>query len=299
MPRTISIIDYRSWLDLHEQGKSIAKIAKETKHDIRTIERGIEVAQRESDIRVARSGLIKEALQSHQGDLVEVIESLRTAIILPMRTLSLPVGFAPGQQIALPKITAKYDFSREWSIKFEIETNMKWELFDEHMKHDPVLKLIAHWRTALANHLEAKRTLLQQFADIIQKRTGLKIVDNIVKAPKEYLYPAGIGVLYFHLLNWMCGNTNKLENNLKEGEVYLNYGKDNISILIAPGATEKYKQEILTAFEKIEKSEFVDETIKTYGVLEETTQKASRAIEDLFLARMVPGHCRVCRRLGL
>ncbi len=43
----------------------------------------------------------------------------------------------------------------------------------------------------------------------------------------------------------------------------------------------------------------INELLLTYQVVEEATQKANKAIEELSLTRLVPGQCRVCRRLGL
>ena len=301
MPKKIPLIEMRDWLEQSERGKSVAAIARDKGHDVRTIARGIGQVRRELDIRLARSEMLRDALQRHQNDLAEVIEFLQSAVVVPSLNLALPAEGATQQMITLPHASAKYERNQGWIIRFGMEESIKWELFQEHMRRDSIWKLLSQWKNAVVMHLEARLALRRKLVSLLREKTGLDVIESVDKAGKSYLLPAGIQSIYVHTLNWTLGISSKvsLEQELKAEDPYLHYGQERTPILLVPGLVNECKAKVLTAFSELQKSPIINQIITSYHTVEETTQKASKAIEELSLLRLVPGQCRVCRRLGL
>ncbi len=62
---------------------------------------------------------------------------------------------------------------------------------------------------------------------------------------------------------------------------------------------EKCMADILDAFESLQSVSEIKKLQQTYENLKTSTYKARRATEEISLLRLVPGRCRVCRRLGI
>ena len=301
MPKKIPLIEMRNWLRQYEQGKSVAAIARHVRHDVRTVTHGIEQARHESEARAARSEMLKDALQKHQDDLAEVIESLQSAVVVPPLNIVLPVEGTAPRRITLPQASAKRESKNEWTITLGIESSTKWELFQEHMRRDSIWKVISQWKNAVAAHLEARLVLSEKVISLLREKSGLDVMESVEKAGNNYLYPAGIQAIYAHTLNWALGISSKvsLERELRASDPRLYYGQERIPILDAPGSVDEYKVKVLSVFNELQKPAVINQIITSYQAVEEITHKASKAIEELSLLRLVPGQCRVCRRLGL
>lgn len=298
MPKKIPLIEMRKWLRQYEQGKSVASIARRVRHDVRTVARGIEQARHETQARAARGEMLKEALQKHQEDLAEVIEALRSAIVLPPSSVVLPTKGSAFQRVSLTGGTAERSNSG-WTVTLDIEGGMKWELFQEHMRRDPIWKVIFEWKKAVAAYLQASFVLRQRVLKVLREATGLEFIESIDKAGNRYLYPAGAQFIYELIVNSALGISKyaNLERELRIDDPHLNYGQERIPILTAPGAVDEFKAKVQLVFAELQKPAITKEIVTSYMAVEDITRKASKAIEELSLLRLIPGQCRVCRRL--
>jgi hypothetical protein len=176
---------------------------------------------------------------------------------------------------------------------------MKWELFQEHMRRDSIWKLLSEWKNAVAAYLQASHMLNEKVVNVLREKTGLDLIETLDKAGSKYLYPAGANFIHEYIVNseLRISPGINFEKELKTEEPHLNYGRERIPILTAPGEVDKYKTEVLTAVGELRKSVVTNQIITSYRIVEDITYKASRAIEELSLLRLVPGQCRVCRRL--
>ncbi len=302
MPKKIPLIEMRKWLRQYEQGKSVAAIARRVKHDIRTVTHGIEQARHESETRAARSEMVRDALQKHQDDLVEVIELLQAAVVvLPPLNFALPLEGVTLRRIAMPKASAERQDSNDWTVTLDMESSTKWELFQEHMRRDYIWQVLSQWKNAVSMHLQARLILNQTLISLLCEKTGLDVMESRDKTVNNYLYSAGIQTICWHVLNFALGISDKvnLERELRAEDPYLYYGQDRTPILIAPGLVDKYKTEVLAVYSELQKPAVTGQVLASYQAVEEMTNKASKTIEELSLLRLVPGQCRVCRRLGL
>ena len=302
MPKKIPLAEMRDWLEAHERGKSIPSIARDARRDVRTVKRGIEQARRDREGQIARSGLLKEALKKHQDSLLGIIDTILSALVMPDPSLELRDGRGKNPQpIPIPGGTASYVGERKWIVSLHVETNTAWELLQEHLRRDSVWSAFDGWKKMLATHLEDRRVLKSKAATLLEEKTGYGLVDKLDNDP-AILYSA-VDLFYRVELNKALGIPD--ETNLEEriiadiaaGEI--RHGSMGSILAKAPGAEEECKAGILEAFRELQESFEFSRVKETYEMLEGVTAKARRAVEEISLLGLVPGQCRVCRRLGI
>jgi len=303
MPKKFSINEQRQWLELYESGQSEASIARQAHCDVRTLKKGIDQARLGRDVRAAKAGLLKEALHKHQDSLLMVVADMLSAIeVLP---LSQNISWKwQGVATSIPLKDAKAE-CQKWgqpmvTVIFNVEDRVHWELFQEHLKRDKMWEVIDHWKKATAAHLEAKMNLARKTAALLEGKTGYKLVDKPVAPPFIYSYNA-VDLLSQAALYHTLGIPDSA--NLKQNIVAnTNYGevKHRASTLAkAPGAEDECKRNILEAFRELEVCSEARSAATTYREAEKLTAMARRTVEEISLLGLVPGQCRVCRRLGM
>lgn len=70
----------QEWLRRYEAGESPPQIAKSAKVDVRTVRRHIEEARQEREVKEARLTVLRNALEQHYADLVELARELDSRI---------------------------------------------------------------------------------------------------------------------------------------------------------------------------------------------------------------------------
>jgi hypothetical protein len=245
--------------------------------------------------------MVKEALQKHQGDLAEVIESLRSAVAIPpTQSIGLAVQGPDLRRIPLAEATAERADDKGWTITLALENTTEWELFQEHLRRDALWRLLAQWKESVAEYINASLALGRRVTRTLRETTGLEVmeVDDIKRA--NSLYAAGIEALYSHTVDLALGLSRlELNEELKAEDPHLYYGQYRIPVLSATGRVDQLRTKVVTALSGLRKPVVTNEVVSAYDLVRETTQRASKAIEELSLTRLVPGQCRVCRRLGL
>ena len=136
---------------------------------------------------------------------------------------------------------------------------------------------------------------------LLEARTGSKLVDDGVASLPPVAYISSVGPLFFEVairecLAVPCGKD-------LEKDIYIDadrgvvYGRTVIAEV--PGKEEEWKRNVLAALKELRTSSEAAEAAKTYRELEEYTNRARNAAQEVHLLGMVPGRCRVCRRLGI
>ena len=68
----------------------------------------------------------------------------------------------------------------------------------------------------------------------------------------------------------------------------------------APGAGQEYRDHLIRTISNLmQKHEEVNSVSKTYKMVEESAVKVRQAAEEIYSMGIVPGQCRICRRLGM
>jgi len=316
MPKKIPILEKRLWLQDYEQGKSEAAIASDNHRDIRIIKKGIEEARRERVANLARADLVKDALRHHNEILLNIVQEIRSALKSPPSTQPVPWKWQTStNSIPVQGGKAEYEYWEQptvFIITLDVERNADWRFFVEHIKPDRLWKLLNQWKKVLGSHLEAR---------MVVKRSLSKLLKNDQKEPeaseaaKRDIYiltdePVAGDFIYFHSVDTIfqiaiqkllgLANTSTFEDNItvdtNGGDV--RYGGTILAHATSNG--DKYKKHIIGAFKELLKMhEGKNKVISTYMTLEELTAKVRQAAEEISSMRLVPGQCRICRRLGL
>ena len=300
MPKKISRNDMRQWLEEYDSGKSEAAIAKDAKRDVRTVKKGIAQARREGEMRGARVELLRNALQRHQDRLLNTVKEAESALVMPARGLwrAWKQG-GPSSPIVLIGATATYEAAKGWTAALAAESKPEWGLLQEHLKRDPMWASLTTWRKAFAAHVEARVSLESKCADLLMERTGYSLVERSDEPPFLCSFGA-LDLIYQSAFDRAMGIRQATELgdaitvDTERGEVW-HAGR---KLAEAPGEEEQCKVDILSAIKEALESREAANAGRTYRDLALATAKAGRAVGGILLLELVPGECRVCRRLG-
>ncbi|MBN1368396.1 MAG: hypothetical protein JW967_10780, partial [Dehalococcoidales bacterium] len=188
MPKKISIVQKREWLNSYEQGKSEADIAKKAHHDVKTIKSGIEEVRRERDAQLARAELLRDALRKHQDQMLNCIEGIFEALELP------PVNLSVDMPVSLRGAKIEFKAVKGLVLTLRTEEKPEWALLEEHLgKRDRLWKAIGNWKQTMTDHIHLRRQLYRELErQLIDK--GYRIVDGKETAP--FLYRDTVWLLY-------------------------------------------------------------------------------------------------------
>ncbi len=295
MPVKIPITEKREWLRSYEEGIPAASIARKVKRNIKTVKKGIEDAQRERDGQVARSELIKGALQKHQDQLLEMVNGIINTAHPPA------VGLESGLPILLVGAEVMYNEERRPVVVLNSEDRLEWELLREHLgKNDRLWGVLEQWKKSMVVYVFAKMALRRKAEAVIKSKTSLELTKVPRKPP--FVYASAVDDIGIHAFHIALGDAMlpKIEEyvtvDTESGEV--KYGSDRI-LVKAPGQEEEYRGCIISAFKELQTAEELERAVKTYHEVMEAATKLRRVAEEIALIGIVPGRCRICQRLGM
>jgi len=292
----------RHWLEQYDSGESEAAIAKGAHRDVRTVKKRIAQARREREVYSARLELMKNALKQHQGRLLNALREVESALVIPARDLwrawrqnapSSPLGFMGS--------TATYEAGKGWTVELAVESKLEWGLVQEHLKGDPMWASLTAWGRVFAAHVEARVNLEAKCANLLMEKTGYKLVDRSDEPPFLYSYGT-LDLIYQSVLDRALGveQATKLEDTIVvDTESGVVWWYSNKKLAEAPGEEGRCKANILAAIKEALESREAAKVEQSYKELVEATTKTRRVVEEILLLELVPGECRVCRRLGI
>lgn len=301
MPKKISPNERRQWLERYDSGESEASIAQNAHRDVRTVKKCIALTRRERDLHGARVELLKNALKQHHDRLLNTIKEVEPALVVPARDLwgTWQHDTIPSSPLALIGSTAIYEPGKGWKVTLATENKPEWGLIQEHLKGDPLWNSLNIWRKALAAYVDDRWKLETRCAQLLVEKTGYKLVDRSDKPP--FLYAWTILDLVCQLVLNKSSIIEKAKNledmlvaDTEDGVVWYNKKK----LAEAPGAEEQCKENILTALDKTFELSEAEKIRVSYQELVVANINARKTVADILLMELVPGECRVCRRLG-
>ena len=316
MPKKIPIVDKRGWLQDYEQGKSEAAIASQNHRDLRIIKKGIAEARRERVVNLARADLVKEAIRNHNEKLLSIVQGILPVLKPPASTQPVPWKWQISTSlIPIEGGKAEYEYWEQpkvFTITLNVENKTDWRFFEEHVKYEDLWKLLNQWKKILASHLEARMVLKRSLekllenegkglgASELEKRGKYVLVDEPVAG--AFIYSHSVDFLFQIATQGLLGlaDTGDFEDNIivdtNSGDI--RYG--GTILAHAPGAEQEYRDHLINAISNLmQKHEEVNSVSKTYKMVEESTVKVRQAAEEISSMGLVPGQCRICRRLGM
>ncbi len=296
MPKRFTDSDKKEWLDLYRGGKTEKSIAKDyAKCDPRTVKIGIEEARQKQDAIVARLELIKDAILKHRDTLLKELDEINSSLYLPTNDYVVIPWSQGGDYI----LTTDIDITAIASAKVSGGTIQ--QLLKQHLKGDKLWKVLAEWRKAYSAHLTARLALQRKMVEIIQTTTGCKLVDGN-DAPTPFIYSYPTGDLFFRTILQNAFGNNKVID-IEKDIVAIPNNKDvrHLSQVLAQasGNEDNIRFKLVEAYRKSQELSEITPVIDTFTILEEATGKVRGVIEQIKLLGLVPGHCDVCRRLGM
>jgi len=181
----------------------------------------------------------------------------------------------------------------------DAEDKPEWELLTEHLKTDRLRQLLGQWKIALAAHLEARMIIKLKLVNLLQERTGYQIADK--STDSHFLYSASVDFLFqeeIHQLLKLASARNLMENIVAVPDTG-RVEHAGLSLACAPGSEEECRQHMLDTLDELRVFAEATSVINTYKVIKDLTARARRAAEEILMLGLVPGHCRICRRLGM
>ena len=316
MPKIIPIVQKRRWLQDYEQGKSEAAIASQNHRDLRIIKKGIAEARRERVVNLARADLVKEAIRNHNEKLLSIVHEIPSVLKPPTSTQQVPCKWQTSTSlISIEGGKAEYEYWEQpkvFSITLNVENKTDWRFFKEHVKYEALWKLLNQWKKILASHLEARMVLKRSLekllendgkglgASELEKRGKYVLADEPVAG--AFIYSHSVDFLFQIATQRLLGlaDTGDFEDNIivdtNSGDI--RYG--GTILAHAPGAEQEYRDHLISAISNLmQKYEEVNSVSKTYKMVEESTVKVRQAAEEISSMGLVPGQCRICRRLGM
>jgi hypothetical protein len=305
MPKKFSPSDKNKWLEKYESGKSESSIANESKCDIRTIRRGIEEARRERDARAARIDLIKQAVFKHQESLLGKLGEILLDLQVPSHDWAVLSWYEDGESIFSESNLDTEDASEDEvgrdSKDSDGQVDMVEDMLRQHLRNDKLWKTLARRKQAYVSHRSARIALQHKVADILEGETGYEL-EARGDVPPPFLYSHTTGDLFYRMTLQRAFGDRK--NDAWQDDVVVDISGNSVkyhnSILAeSPGAADECRKNLLKAFRKMQTLPEVTRVVNTYRELEESTFKAKQAIEEIRLLGLIPGVCKVCRRLGM
>lgn len=187
-----SPVEMRQWLDWLENGLSETAIAKKAGREIRTVKKYLAIAADERRANIAQLDLIKEALKTHQGQLIDTLDKLsNNAEVISPHAFELPWPFDNDCALQFPGGSAVFSYGEnriEVDLTLDFEKSLELELIKEHLPKDSLWGEHKKWQNALGFYFQALATFKEKAASILMQNTGGIFVDenlHEVKSLKE------------------------------------------------------------------------------------------------------------------
>ena len=255
----------REWLDRIEKGETPPQIAESDQFDVRTVRKHIELARLERDVQQARSAVLRDALESHYRDLIEMTRNIESQV------------FA------------------EASVSLEKDQPLMAGL-RQHMPRSPLWGNLRIWNQTL--------TELTALQDMIRQKLVASIKDDgrlkaIVSRGASGVVTAAADVLLFQMQAWSRGREGlKIDRDIHsekapEGRFIMRYGFSHFEE-IEESHVETIKAVLIDIESKLKNWPEYLEMEKLYSKLARLKKGIGEVLTVVLLRRIVPGKCKYC-----
>lgn len=303
MPKkSISREEILKWVKAYEEeGKSILQIARDTKHDPRTIRSKIDkILQQRASVN-ARTEMIKDALRRHQTGLTACLSEIIAALEIPSDNIRID-KLSQEAPIQLSHALIKYNERAGLFLELQAERMREWELINEHLKRDRAFLTLKTWREALLQYFHTTIDLRNRIKLDLTGATGLKAVGSTAeKEELGYIVTSAIHEIFLPVILRQARCTKDLtmpEKSLVADEQgYIRHLRGGTIIAYAPENPETCKEAIIKVITKLRHDDSIKAIRESYDTLRQLTGKTKRKFEDIEMLSYIPGECRVCRRV--
>jgi hypothetical protein len=253
------------WLKRHEEGESVFKISLNAGVDHRTVKKHIEIARSERELKDERSAVLRNALERHFADLLDIVDSMLTWI-------------DAGQ-----------------TVEFSGDNEFLNDALHDHIPRSPIWPLLRRWNSGVADltRLETRvrdklesRLLSDIGLSAINERKGGEPFQRIRSALKYNPKERGQGQPELDVKSPEIEarvNLSRAVNSAVSAFIEL----DKKESIVVKDALSKIDSE-MEAWEEF--TELGDQ----YRKLADVRTKLKEALRILKWKRIVPGRCWLC-----
>lgn len=305
MARKFSSIDKNKWLKEYEEGKPETSIASDSQCDVRTVRKGIDEARRERDARVARIELLKDVMSKHNETLLSRLGEISASLQVPPEDWTVLSWHKNGESVFSDRSTDTEDTPKHRPGKDHRGSDIRGDKVDhmlkQHLKNDKLWRTLARRDYAYRSHRLARIALQHRVMDILERETGYDFESDSSVSP-PYLCSYTTGDVFYKMTLRLAFGDYKHDGWLDDivvdpGDRCVKY----LNLILAEvlERADECREKLLHAFQKMKKLPEIKDVVTTYQELEESTFRARQSVEEIRLSGLVPGQCKVCRRLGM
>ncbi len=326
MPRVSKIATGQRliWLERFEAGESAVKIAQEFRRNERTVREQIERAKLERDFIAAQRDQLRQAIQSHQADMLGLLEHLRQAVQIarfdfrqsmgpdfgledvwgPSYVAQNPeVGIGPAlpqpgsagnSHELVPAVTVQRDANGPNEIRIRAEGIRLWRAVKEHIAKDAIWRHIATWKRSLLAECQGRTSLNQAIRRQAEQVFGAPVrLDSAPATPQ--LYPKTVDWIRTRLINQALGvYVPDVADEIKETSPgRLEFQSDTLTENV-----EQPLEKLRDTLDAVSGSDEVRVAAQNIRDLAEKTRRVQDVLDDFLLIHHIPGLCSLCRKLA-
>ena len=177
MPKRVEGKDAAEWLKMFRAGKSESRIAKETRHDLRTVKAAIQKLIAEEDQREVRKQAFARSFDRHLGELLKLLEVFgRRARSGPPDKPVVSVFDIRGRVTGAAGLSVTRSDSGEYQAS--LPDALEWRLAAQHLKGDSMWLEIQRLLAAAAKEAQSEAGLAARVVRELRKASGLPVSDE-------------------------------------------------------------------------------------------------------------------------
>jgi len=255
----------REWLNRVEKGETPPQIAERDQFDVRTVRKHVELARLERDVQQARSAVLRDALESHYRDLLEIARSIESQVFT------------------------------EASVSLEKEQPLMTGL-RQHMPRSPLWEKLRKWNRTLAESAELEGVIRANVQREIEADGRL---NEIASQGARGVIPVAVDVLVHQVKEWARGLEGlKIDRDIHlekatKGRVSMRYGFSHFGE-IEESDVETIKGVLIDFESGLKKRPEYLEMEKLYSRLVRLKKDIGEVLTVVLLRRIVPGKCKYC-----
>lgn len=324
-------MERRDWLDRVERGDRVDVIARESNRDTRTINTNVERARRERDFAAAQRDRLRDALNAHQQDLLELLRRVGQSAVVPgldwvatgtdfgledlmddeATSRNSEVLVAPPQYSSVDHhknplrvpgnlgVTVARDRSGPKEVRFAEEGSKQWLMLLEHINQREALWTgVSSYKTALLEECKARAALNRHIKEKVEAATSLYMLSvNQLRAPCVMASLASMvkGLVTHRALSSPESNT-LMQIHVSGPGMLATLGNRVVAEFVKE--PEQVKEHLLAVVEEVTNSPETRRAADTYRSVQHNAGELRDTVEDYLILRYISGSCRICKLLG-
>lgn len=300
------------------------KIALESGRNERTVREHIEKAKLERDFIAAQRDQLRQAIQSHQSDMLGLLEHIRRAVHIDrfhfrqsmapefgledvwepsFLAQNLEVGIGPAVPLpgsteyaydSVSAVTVKRDANGPNEIKIRAEGLRLWQAVKEHIAKDSLWRQIAAWKHALLVECQGRVSINQLIRRQAEQVFGAPV--SLKSAPQTpHLYPKTVEWIRTRMTDLTLGAyVSEVTDEIRETSPgHLEFQSYTLSENV-----ERPLEKLHRTLAAVTGSEEVKIAARNIRDLEEKTRRVGDVLDEYLLIHHIPGLCSLCRKLA-